>query len=182
MTFFSWLKRSDPDRAAAGRVYDAIVAAARQPEYYADLGVPDTIDGRFDLIVLHAMLVMRRLRTEGEAGARLAQTVFDHMFRDMDRSLREIGIGDMSIGKHVKRMARAFYGRAARYEQGLDGADELLRDALAANLYRAGAAPETVLDEMVARVRAIDLALRQNSLSDITAGRIRWTSTSAGGP
>ena len=83
-------------------VYDAIVASARQPRFYADLGVPDTLDGRFDMIVLHLFLVLDRMKGEDE---KFRQNLTDYFFMDMDRSLREIGVGDLSVGKKVRKMA-----------------------------------------------------------------------------
>ena len=87
---------------AAHALYGAIVAAAREPAFYDRLGVPDTMDGRFGMIGLHAALVMRRLRTAGPEGQPLAQALFDLMFADLDRNLREAGVGDLSVGRHVK--------------------------------------------------------------------------------
>jgi cytochrome b pre-mRNA-processing protein 3 len=96
----------------ADRLYGAAVAQARNPAFYVECRVPDTLDGRFDLIVLHLCLLIRRLRREGETGATLAQALFDTTFDDMDRSLREMGVGDLGVGRRVKAMASAFYGRA----------------------------------------------------------------------
>ena len=89
-------------RRTARDLYGRIVDQARDPEYYASFGVPDTLDGRFDMLVLHAFLVIRRLQRGGDAGEALAQHLFDALIDDMDRSLREIGVGDLSVGKKVK--------------------------------------------------------------------------------
>ena len=99
--------RRQPLRDAADRAYGAIVGQARLPEFFTALGVPDTLDGRFELICLHAFLFLRRLKTEGAAAASLGQQIVDTMFADFDRSLREIGTGDLSVGRQVKRMAEA---------------------------------------------------------------------------
>lgn len=88
------------------------------------------------MIVIHAHLLFRRLAALGEEGERLSQDVFDVMFKDMDRSLREMGVGDLSVGKHVKGMAKAFYGRTQLYEEGFIGGRESLMQALRDNLYR----------------------------------------------
>ena len=122
-------------RAQANRLYEACVEQAREPAFYASLGVPDTLDGRFDMIGVHVFLLLRRLKAEGEKGEAFAQTVFDAMFADMDRSLREMGVGDMGIGKRVRAMGKAFMGRIMAYDKALEG-DEPLEDALARNLYR----------------------------------------------
>jgi len=163
--------------AAEGQVialYGALVAQARQPAFYATLGVPDKIDGRFDLIVIHAMLVVRRLRADAERGAELSQLLFDHMFTDFDRSLREIGIGDMSVGKHIKKMAKAFYGRAEDYEKGLDGSATALSDALTTNLYRSAAPTPEQVAAMGKYLMESDQALRAVAYDDLVQGRIAW--------
>ncbi|MFZ1416247.1 MAG: ubiquinol-cytochrome C chaperone family protein [Defluviicoccus sp.] len=118
-------------------LYSAIVRQARQPAFYRVCGVADTPDGRFDMIALHAALVLRRLRPEGEAARPLAQALFDHMFADMDENLREMGVGDLGVGKRIKAMARGFYGRLAAYDAAIT-ADDRARaaDALIRNLYR----------------------------------------------
>src|SRR5438105_12562141 len=103
-----------PDTIAA--LYGAIVAQARHPAFYVHYGVPDTMEGRFDMIVLHAALFFRRLRGESNADRALGQSVFDLFCRDMDHSLREIGVGDLAVPKHMLRLAEAFYGRAAAYD------------------------------------------------------------------
>jgi cytochrome b pre-mRNA-processing protein 3 len=136
MKWFTRLFRPKAQTMAAERLYAALVAQARVPAFYQDGQVPDSLDGRFELIALHAFLVLRRLRAEGAAGADLAQRVFDLMFIDMDESLREIGVGDLSVGKRVKAMAKAFYGRVAAYEAALaDPAPGPLEQSLARNLY-----------------------------------------------
>src|SRR6202042_1273633 len=106
--------------------YNICVAQARSPEFYSVLGVPDTVDGRFDLLVLHVALVMRKLGPEAD----IKQQLFDLMFADMDQSLREMGVGDMSIGKRIKPMIAAFYGRAQAYERALVEGDEELQRAI----------------------------------------------------
>lgn len=120
-------------RNAAQALYSAIVAASRAPVFYEDWGVPDTLDGRFELIALHAFLALRRLKQSAESAA-FAQVLFDTMFADLDRSLREMGASDLGVGRQVKTMAKAFYGRILAYERGLTGSDSL-ESALRRNLY-----------------------------------------------
>ena len=133
------LGRDAPPR----RTYRQIVVQARQPAFYAGLGVPDTVSGRFDMIVLHAFLLFERLRRpEREAAADFAQEVFDEMFLDMDHNLREMGVSDVAVGKRVRRMSEVFYGRVAAYRAALDaGDDAALEDAFRRNIF-AGKAPE----------------------------------------
>ena len=116
-------------------IYGAIVVQARRPVFYAGLGVPDTVEGRFDMIVLHVVLVLRRLRRE-PCGLDLAQGVFDAFCRDLDHNLREMGVGDLSVPKKMQRFAEAFYGRQRAYEDALAAADPaLLGVALARNVF-----------------------------------------------
>ena len=116
-------------------LYSEIVRQARQLEFYQTLGVPDTTNGRFDLIALHAFVVMRRLKSLGEQGETLSQSLFDCMFTDIDTNLREMGVGDLSVGKKVKGLASAYYGRVKAYEDGLLRADNSLKAAFERNLY-----------------------------------------------
>ncbi len=128
---------------AERRCYEAIVAAARHPAFYANWKVADTLDGRFDMIALHTYLILDRLKG---AEPRFRQSLVDEFFRDMDRSLRELGVGDLSVGKKVRKMAEVFYGRVTAYDAALAGGEGELVDALARNVFpgeqdAAGAAP-----------------------------------------
>ena len=166
------LRPGTPHRpgATADPLYSAIVAQARAPGFYILGQVPDTVDGRFDMIVLHAFLVMRRLRNTGAEGAALAQATFDLMFVDMDRGLREMGVGDLSVGKRVKTMARGFFGRVAAYDQGLDGEEAQLRAALSRNLYGTAAPEANAVAEMASYMRAAEAALASQSVAELRAG------------
>jgi cytochrome b pre-mRNA-processing protein 3 len=163
--------RRPPHERTGFELYCAAVAAARAPAYYADLGVPDTLDGRFDLVGLHVFLLIRRLTALPPPGADLAQAVFDAMFHDMDMNLREIGVGDMSIGKKVKKMWEAFHGRSSAYQAALDCADDgELEAALARNVWR-GKAPAGGTATLARIARAQDAALATQSLDGFLAGR-----------
>ena len=102
-------------------LYSAAVKAARDPHFFGVLGVPDTLDGRFDLVALFTALVIERLRMAPDPGPALAQAVFDAMFSDMDVTLREMGVGDLSVGKKVRAMWEGFHGRALSYGPALHG-------------------------------------------------------------
>ncbi|WPZ33266.1 ubiquinol-cytochrome C chaperone family protein [Thalassobaculum sp. OXR-137] len=105
------------------------------PAFYADFEVADQLEGRFDLLVLHLHLVIRRLSaTDDPAARKIAQALFDTFFHDMDRTLRAMGVGDMSVGKKVKDMVRAYYGRCAAYEEALTGEGDLA-EAIRRNVY-----------------------------------------------
>jgi cytochrome b pre-mRNA-processing protein 3 len=160
--------------AAADTAYGRVVEQARQPVFFAEYGVPDTLDGRFELICLHAFLYLHRLKADRPQASPFSQCFFDRMFADFDRSLREMGVGDLSVGKHVKRMARAFYGRILSYESGLAGDDAALAAALARNVFGTVSAPESASDAMASYVRSAVRALRSQSAADLLAGDISF--------
>ncbi|MFT6558334.1 ubiquinol-cytochrome C chaperone family protein [Sneathiella sp.] len=160
---------------AAQELYKEIVRQARQPEFYIAAEVPDTVDGRYEMIALHAFLLMRRLKIDGdESLIKLSQAVFDLMFADMDQSLREIGVGDLSVGKRIKEMAKVFYGRVVAYEQALNGDGETLETALERNHY--GTCEVTpnaeVLSLLAEYVRQNDEYLKGQNSQDLEHGRV----------
>src|SRR5262245_37559875 len=118
-----------PERAA----YEAIVAAARHPALYEIYGVPDTVDGRFDMIILHVFLVLERLRGDGN----FLQELVDEMFRDMDRSLREMGTSDPAVPKKVRRMAEVYAGRIAVFGRTVENRHSFV-EALRRNVFAGG--------------------------------------------
>ena len=159
-------------------LYGHAVAAAREPALYRDLGVPDTLDGRFDMVGLHASLLIRRLRALPEPGPILAQAVGDAMFTEMDINLREMGVGDLSVGRKVREMWEAFHGRAFSYEAALAAGDAgLLAEALARNVWR-GAAPRGAADRLARLALAQDAALMGQDLPAFAAGRARFLNLS----
>lgn len=176
------LFRRDPTLAAADLAYRQVVEQARQPVFFSEYGVPDTLDGRFELICLHAFLYLHRLKAEGPRAARLSQRFFDRMFADFDRALREMGTGDLSVGKQVKRMARGFYGRARAYQHGIAGDDSVLGAALARNLFATvPATPAATVPGRPRRigavaeyVRDVAEALRRQAAAELLAGRVRF--------
>lgn len=157
-------------RTALQALYSAIAAAARNPSFYAEWGVPDTLDGRFELIALHAFLAIRRLKQSGDNVA-FAQALFDTMFADLDRNLREMGVGDLSVGRQVKTMAKAFYGRVVAYERGLVGSDSL-DDALRRNLYGTVAPDAKQIAAVAAYVRRQAQALDAAPVGSLLAGEL----------
>jgi cytochrome b pre-mRNA-processing protein 3 len=114
-------------------IYGTIVTQAREPRFYRDLGAPDTVNGRFDLLVLHLWMVLRRLRT-ADGVADVSQALFDRFCDDMDANLRELGVGDLTVPKRMQAFGEAFYGRAAAYDLGLDRGPEPLALALCKNV------------------------------------------------
>lgn len=117
-------------------LYGMIVAQARLPVFYREYGVPDTVDGRFDLIVLHLALFVRRTAGGASSLQQLGQAVFDAFCLDMDENLREMGVGDLAVAKQMQHVGSAFYGRYRAYEEALaDGAEDVLTGTLARNVY-----------------------------------------------
>ncbi len=160
-------------RESAAALYRTVVAKARSPRFYSDAGVPDTLDGRFELIALHAFMVLRRLQADPDRTGVLAQALFDAMFADMDRSLREMGAGDLGVGRRVKFMASSFLGRIKAYEGGLESGDEALRSALLRNLYGTVAAPPDATAAMTRYTRDQLAELEDQPLDDLLGGRVR---------
>jgi cytochrome b pre-mRNA-processing protein 3 len=147
-------------------LYESIVAAARDPDFYGNLGVPDTLDGRFDMITVHMFLVLDRLRSEtGEANR---QTLVDTFFQDMDRSLREMGVGDLSVGKKVRKMAEVFYGRVDAYRRVIDLGEQALAEALGRNIYADGGAEHS--PQLAAHVLSMRQHLAAKTVDEIWEG------------
>lgn len=171
MAPFRLFGRKGPE-AEARALYLTIVGQARRPEFYRDWGVPDSLDGRFELVALHCFLVLHRLKAGGPQAAGLAQALFDIMFQDMDESLRELGAGDLGVGRRVRTMAEAFYGRIAAYEAGLAGPPDRLEDALQRNLYGTVEAAPARVEALAAYLRREAAALALVPLRKLLAGRL----------
>jgi cytochrome b pre-mRNA-processing protein 3 len=117
------LFKKSPDPEAVHAVYRAIVAQSRQPVFYAQWGVPDTVTGRFDVLSLHMGLVFRRLGGQGKAATDFSQALFDLFFKDMDRNLREMGAGDLSVPKKIRDMGNLFYGLTTKVNEAMGRGD-----------------------------------------------------------
>ena len=169
------LFRQRTDAEILSRAYGHLVTQSRQPILYTDYAVPDTVIGRFDMITLHAFLVFRRLKTQDPEAESFCQNLFDHMFTDMDRSLREMGVGDLSVGKKVKALARGFYGRVVAYERALDAeGDAELQDALIRNVYPLSEPPAAAVAGLAHYVRLQAAALAEQPVTEFLAGRLRF--------
>ena len=120
-------------RGTIETIYGMIVTQAREPLFYRAFGVPDTVNGRFDLLLLHLWLVLWRLKS-AEDGAGLSQALFDHFCNDMDDNLREMGVGDLTVPKRMQAFGEAFYGRTAAYDLALTDGREALAQALCKNV------------------------------------------------
>lgn len=122
-----------PQRGTIGTIYGMIVTQAREPVFYRQFAVSDTVNGRFDLLLMHLWLVLRRLRAaEGDSG--LSQGLFDRFCEDMDDNLREMGVGDLTVPKRMKAFGEAFYGRSVAYDLALSDGPEALANAFCKNI------------------------------------------------
>lgn len=169
-------RRLAANRDVIERLNTAIVEAVRTPVFYLDGGVADTFNGRFELLVLHAALAVRRLRAAGEPGPAIAQALVDQMFRNLDPAMRELGVGDMAVPKRMKRLAEGFLGRSVAYDRALlTGEAALLEEALSRNVY-AGArgAPE-----LAAYVRAAAAGIDAAPLADFAQGVLAFPDPAA---
>jgi len=130
------LFRTRPRERLGEPLYELAVRQARDPGFYTTLGVADRIDARFELYTLHVLLLVMRLRDEGERGADAAQALFDTYVSALDHALRELGVGDISVGKKMRKLGEAMYGRMTAYEPALrDGDAAALSAGLARNVF-----------------------------------------------
>jgi cytochrome b pre-mRNA-processing protein 3 len=173
------LFRRKPHLRAGFALYTAAVTAARAPWLFGRLGVADTLDGRFDLVGLHVALLIRRLQQDpAPQGNPLAQAVFDAMFADMDMSLREMGVSDMSVARRMRQLWEALHGRAQAYDAALADADPTaLAGALSRNIWRTTPGPEGPTAAALAlagHTRAIAATLAEQPFARLLAGEVRF--------
>jgi cytochrome b pre-mRNA-processing protein 3 len=169
--------RPGGETRAAGSLYLSIVDAARQPRFFDSRGVPDNLDGRFETLTLHTFLVLRRLKSDpSSAAAGLSRALIEAFIADMDRSLRVMGASDLGVGRRVREMAQALYGRIKAYETALDEAgDAPLEAALRRNLYGTLGMPRAADLAAVARyMRRQSATLAAQPLSELQAGRVEF--------
>ena len=167
--------RPPGESRAAHTLYGSVVAQARDRHFFSVLGVPDTLDGRFETLALHIYLLLHRLKLESWEGAGgLSRAVLETFVADMDRTLREMGAADLGVGRRVKEMTQALYGRIRAYEDGLDqSGDGALEAALRRNLYGTRDMPSLASLATVAQyVRRQHTALAAQPISELRAGRV----------
>ncbi|MFH3478866.1 ubiquinol-cytochrome C chaperone family protein [Xanthobacter variabilis] len=166
------LFRPSKNRESVERLYGAIVAQSRRAVFYTDFGVPDTLEGRFEMVLLHTILVCHRLKDGSEAERALSQEVFDTFASDMDRTLREMGVGDLSVPKKMKKIGGAFYGRAAAYDAALAAEDDiLLAQALGRNILEVEDAAD-LPHALAGYVRATARSLAATSFDALAQGEL----------
>lgn len=171
MALGNWFQ-SKKNRWAVDRLHQSIQGQALRPDFYYDGGARDNFSGRFEMTCLHGALVFRRLRTAGTAGKSLSQDVFDALFDGFDEALRDIGTGDLSVGKKIRKMGEAFYGRARAYDEALaDDADDA---ALASALRRNLGLNEAESGRFIRYVRAVEDTLRRHTDEQLLQGEVNW--------
>ena len=157
---------------AARPCYIALVAAARNPFFFTDLGVPDTLDGRFELLCLHGFFLQHRLREEQPG---IARQLSELLIADLDANLRELGIGDSGVKRRIKTMAKAYHGRLQVYAAAVAEGEEALKTALARNLY--GTVTEGDVGQLTRMARYVTQSLAQLAATpaeQIIVGKFNW--------
>ena len=174
---FGLFRRKKSDETISS-LYGAIVAQARNPVFYRDLGVADTAEGRFEMIVLHVFLVLHRLKEEPPERRELGQALFGVLFLDLDRGLREMGVGDLKVPKRIRKMGESFYGRVKVYDDALASDDtRALERALARNVL---GRPEADTGTFASYVRAASAELASLPFERLASGEVVFPSVPRG--
>ena len=168
------LLKPRPAKAAGGKLYASAVAQARSAPLYTQMGVRDSIEGRFELFTLHVVLLLERLKGQGEAAAEVSQATFDAFVRGLDDAFREIGVSDTAVGKKMKKLAGAFYGRLKAFDEAVAS----LPDSAALSAMLARTALEERGDGDVAALSAYVVAARDHlaaqPLESLMQGEATW--------
>ena len=172
MAIGKWFQQNKRNRWAIDKLYHSIQNQSLRPDFYYDGGARDNFSGRFEMTSLHAALAFRRLRTAGSAGKAMAQDCFDALFDGFDEALRDIGTGDLSVGKKIRMMGEAFYGRAKAYDEALspDAPESLLTEAIMRNL---GVA-EAEAPRFARYVRSVEDTLKRHQDDQLLQGEVNW--------
>jgi cytochrome b pre-mRNA-processing protein 3 len=167
------LIRKDPAKEAATAFFASISEQARHPRFYEAMGVADSVDGRFELLILHTYLVLKRLKAKGREEERLSQRLADALFANLDDALREMGVGDLSVAKKIRRMAEGFRGRIAAYEKAMEREDDAeLAAALARNVYESDDPSKAV--QLASYVRRAVRSLDEQPAARLLAGIVSF--------
>ncbi len=171
MAFGNWFQPKK-NRWAVDRLHQSIQTQALRPDFYYDGGARDNFSGRFEMTCLHGSLVFRRLRSTGTAGKALSQDVFDALFDGFDEALRDIGTGDLSVGKKIRKMGEAFYGRAKSYDTAL--ASEAEAGELSLSLARNLGLDQGQTDRFVRYVHSVEETLKRHTDEQLLSGEVNW--------
>jgi cytochrome b pre-mRNA-processing protein 3 len=154
-------------------LYGSIVTAARRPAFYANWGVPDTMQGRFEMIVLHLALAVRRLGSAGDAGKRLAQALIEAFVIDMDDAMRELTFGDLAVPREIKRATAAVFDRHKAYLAALDGSHDMLQESIGTQLAYLGSSGLDAGGVAGYMRRAVEMLDRQPD-AEVLTGEMVW--------
>jgi cytochrome b pre-mRNA-processing protein 3 len=171
LTLLSRLFGERRERSALRPLYEALVAAARRPAWYREGGVPDTLDGRFDILATMLALVLIRLESEGDRAQAQSVALTEIFIDDMDGTLRQIGIGDFVVGKHVGKLVGALGGRLGAFRDALGGAAPL-EPALRRNIWRDGPADNAQVEFVAGRLRRFHAGLSATAMEPLLAGKL----------
>ena len=169
------LFRPRPVQVAGRALYARVVEQSRMPELYAGLGAPDTVEGRFEIYTLHLVLLLERLQHQGGRASETAQALFDAYLEALDEALRELGVGDLSVGKNMRKLGEAFYGRVRSYLAAIAALPEEaeLTALLGRTVYEGTDAARA--PALVAYVLAQRAALAAQPIASLLEGEVRWT-------
>jgi len=171
---FQSLFRQRGPKIVGRQLYDSVVERARQPVFYTDFAVSDSIEGRFELYSLHVILLLHRLKGQGPQAADTAQALFDTFISQLDHALREIGVGDLSVAKKMRKLGEAFYGRAKHYDAALDADADSELEALIGRTAFEGAGELDRVEALALYVRRVRAALAAEPLETLLEGRVDW--------
>lgn len=174
----AWLRQKRNLSRTAGELYGSIVAQARSRGLYARLGAPDTTDGRFEVIALHLVLVLRRLAREGREGSALGQALTETFVVDVDDTLREMTVGDLAVPRHVKRAVAALHDRYSVYDAALSAPRNDLADAVRGRLGTLNGAEGLDVEGFCAYIREAAQGLEDLSGSSVLSGALTWPNAS----
>jgi cytochrome b pre-mRNA-processing protein 3 len=169
LSFFRHIFGDKKERAALAPLYRAIVARGRDPFWYREGGVPDTLDGRFDMVAAATALVLLRFEALGDEGRRPSVLLTEIFIDDMDSTLRQIGIGDYVVGKHVGRMMGALGGRLAAFRA---AADRDFTEAVRRNVFHEAAPSDEAVALVAGRLRSLAESLDRTPLDALLAGEL----------
>ncbi len=177
---FSWISARTRRKRNAHNFYGSIVALSRAPALYSDYGVPDTVEGRFEILVLHVFAALERLGRENGAQGKLNQDLVNLFFDDMDTTSRELGVGDLTVPKKMRVLAAVFEERMAAYKKAFEDKDpRLLSDEFQQNIFAGNDASQVQAKELVRyaemlRTRLMDTSIQEFMGDEYNAGRDFW--------
>ncbi len=171
---FGLFGKKNNNRAIIERQYGLLTEAARQPEFYLHLKAPDTVMGRFEMLSAVLILYFRRTAQSGQSAQEIAQEIIDAFFEDLDHSIRELGIGDLSVPKRMKKLAGMFYGRLESYAKALEATDrDALSAALSRNFHPSAIDQPVAMDGLARYMLATELALGAVADDIIETGNLK---------